>query len=70
MMAHQWGDDVVEGGGWVLAISRLSFKACYGVVKEWSDGAMGNKCSLQHDSISPLTVGFSFLLSPILWSVW
>ena len=31
MMAHQWGDDVVEEGGFVLAISRFSLKECYGV---------------------------------------
>ena len=30
-MAGQLGDDVVEGGCWVLAISRLSCKECYGV---------------------------------------
>ena len=37
-MAHQWGDDVVEGDGWVLVISRLSFKECYGVVGHRSNG--------------------------------
>jgi hypothetical protein len=52
-MADQLGDDVVEGGCWVLAISRLSCKECYGVLEHWIDGVMGNGSSLQHYSITP-----------------
>ena len=64
MMAHQWGDDVVEEGGVVLAISRLSFKECYGVTYAEGIvyGAERKKKQMNVDlEDSPLPPDFFFL---------